>query len=147
MHNRGRGELTEAHTTYRDVVIDVRDELLAAVERALVAGVSRANLWIDPGIGFAKTARQSLMLLANTERLVETGYPVIVGPSRKSFIGEVARDRAGRAPSSTERLGGTAAAVAAAVLLGARAVRVHDVREMAQATAIAVALRGARGGI
>jgi dihydropteroate synthase len=145
MHNRGRGEQSAENTRYEDVVSEVRGELLSAVERAVSAGVERARIWIDPGIGFAKTARQSIALLARTDVLVATGQRVLVGPSRKSFIAEVAKDARGEPPSALDRLGGTAATVATAVLLGAHAVRVHDVAEMRQAALLGRALREARG--
>jgi dihydropteroate synthase len=145
MHNRGQGERSGDNVRYVDVVDEVRSELLAAVERAVKAGVARSRVWIDPGIGFAKTARQSIALLARTDVLVATGQRVLVGPSRKSFIAELAKDPRGEAPSALERLGGTAATVATAVLLGAQAVRVHDVAEMRQAALLGLALREARG--
>lgn len=144
MHNRGQGECSGPNIAYGDVVEDVRAELLAAVERALAAGVARERIWIDPGIGFAKTAPQSAALLARTDVLVATGLRVLVGPSRKSFIAELARSPAGEAPGARERMGGTAAAVACACMLGAHAVRVHDVAEMRQAALIGARLREVR---
>lgn len=146
MHNRGQGERRGANIVYDDVVRDVRDELLSAVERAVRAGVPRERIWIDPGLGFAKTAQQSLALLARTDVLVATGQRVLVGPSRKSFIAEVARAPDGQAPEARERLGGTAATVAVAALLGAHAVRVHDVAQMRQAALVASSLRAVRAG-
>ncbi|HEX6243896.1 MAG TPA: dihydropteroate synthase [Polyangiales bacterium] len=146
MHNRGQGERRGANILYDDVTRDVLDELTRAVERAVQAGVARERIWIDPGIGFAKTASQSLTLLARTDALVQTGLRVLVGPSRKSFIAEVAKLPGGEPPGPLERLGGTSACVAVAVLLGAHAVRVHDIAEMRQATLLASALRGARPG-
>jgi dihydropteroate synthase len=144
MHNRGRGECTGANVHYRDVVGEVRDELLRAVDRALSSGVSRERIWLDPGIGFAKTAGQSIAVLANLGRLLETGQRVLVGASRKSFIAQLAPDAGGAAPDPGERGGGTAAAIALAVMQGAHAVRVHDVAMMRQAATIAVHVREAR---
>jgi dihydropteroate synthase len=144
MHNRGQGERRGANIQYADVTRDVLDELSQAVGRAVRAGVSRERIWIDPGIGFAKTAAQSLTLLARTDALVQSGLRVLVGPSRKSFIAEVAKLPSGESPGPLERLGGTSACVAIAVLLGAHAVRVHDVSEMRQAALLAAAMRGAR---
>jgi dihydropteroate synthase len=143
MHNRGQGECSGPNVVYADVAAEVRAELLDAVARALAAGVARERIWIDPGIGFAKTAAQSAALLARTDLLVATGQRVLVGPSRKSFIAELARKPSGEAPGVRERLGGTAAAVACACLLGAHAVRVHDVAEMRQAALIGARLREA----
>lgn len=152
MHNRHRGEVEGDNTRYDDVVADVLRELMGAVEKAVSLGIPRARLWLDPGIGFAKTAAQSAELLAATTRFVATGYPVLVGPSRKSFIAELAPNADGQRPGPDARLFGTAAAVTAAVLGGAHAVRVHDVTEMKQVVAVALAMRdalhrdGARAG-
>jgi dihydropteroate synthase len=137
MHNRGQGERRGSNIEYRDVVGDVLTELSRAVERAVSAGVERQRIWIDPGIGFAKTAAQSLALIGRTDALVATGQRVLVGPSRKSFIAEVAKLPGGEAPGALERVGGTAACIAIAVLLGARAVRVHDIVDMRQAALVA----------
>ena len=141
MHTRGRGEVERPNTDYRDVVEDVLRELLAVAARAEAIGVERSKLWLDPGIGFAKTPRQSARLLAATDAFVATGHPILVGPSRKSFLAELAPNADGSRPAPKDRLGGTAAAVTAAVLRGAHAIRVHDVRMMAQAVRVAEALR------
>lgn len=144
MHNRGRGERSPANTRYGDVGQEVRDELMAAVDRAVTAGVAAECIWIDPGVGFAKTAAQSAAVLARTDLLVATGQRVLIGPSRKSFIAELAPLASGEPPEVAERRGGSAAALAITVLLGAHAVRVHDVLEMRQAAQLAVRLREAR---
>ena len=138
MHNRGDGSNTGLHIEYNDVVKDVRAELMQAVERAIDAGVVEDRIWLDPGIGFAKTALQSVTLLASIDALVDTGFRVLVGPSRKSFIAALS-SRGGVAPGADARLGGSAAAVALAVLRGAHAVRVHDVADMYQAVRVAEA--------
>lgn len=137
MHTRGRGELSAEQINYRDLVADVIDELMTAVARAVARGVLRERIWIDPGIGFAKTAAQSLALIAATDAFVATGHRVLVGPSRKSFIASVAPDHGGGVPLAVAREGGTAAAVTLAVLGGAHAVRVHDVAPMRQAVLVA----------
>ncbi|MBN1653582.1 MAG: dihydropteroate synthase [Deltaproteobacteria bacterium] len=141
MHTRGKGEITEQNVYYQDVVKQVIIELMKAVDRAKEAGVDPKRIWIDPGIGFAKTPEQSIQLLACTDELVATGFPVLVGPSRKSFIAKVAPDYGGGRPSPSDRLGGTAAAVAVAVFGGASAVRVHDVRMMRQVVLVAESMR------
>ena len=141
MHNRGRGEVRSPNTDYRDIVQDVIDELLQAAERVERAGVPRAAVWLDPGLGFAKTGRQSAALLSSLGRFRKTGYRVLVGPSRKSFIAELAPSRSGELPSADDRLGGTAAAVAICVAAGVDAVRVHDVHIMSQLVRVAEALR------
>lgn len=141
MHTRGRGECSGENVRYADVVAEVRDELLCALERAERYGVQRCKVWLDPGLGFAKTSLQSLAVLTQVESLIATGQRVLVGPSRKSFVAEIARNPAGDLPPPTDRLGGSAAAVTLAVLRGVHAVRVHDVKEMAQAMRVAHAAR------
>jgi len=141
MHSRGTGAVEVPNTTYRDVVTDVLAELHAAAERAAACGISRDRLWLDPGLGFAKTAAQSMALLARTEALVASGMRVLCGPSRKGFIAEYAPSPNGERPSASEREPGTLAAITIAVLQGASAVRVHDVRAARQAVLVADAAR------
>jgi dihydropteroate synthase len=141
MHTRGQGEVEPPNTVYAELVADVVRELLAAVERAEQCGIARRRLWIDPGIGFAKTARQSAALLGRTDALVATGLRVLCGPSRKGFIAELAPGPLGQRPAPSEREPGTLAAVTASVLQGASAVRVHDVRGARQAALLAAAMR------
>lgn len=145
MHNRNHGEVTEENSRYDDVVEDVRSELLAAVSRATAAGVPSEKIWLDPGVGFAKTPQQCALVLRSLSRLVDTGHRVLVGSSRKSFIAALAPNANGAKPATSERLGGTAASVALAVQQGAAAIRVHDVAMMRQAALIAVALRTEAG--
>jgi dihydropteroate synthase len=146
MHNRGDGSVGGANILYRDVVEDVLGELQRAVERAVRAGVRVENIWLDPGVGFAKAAADSVVVMAALPRFVQTGHRVLLGPSRKSFISAV-EAQAGVSPQSAplERLGGTAAAVAMGVALGVHAVRVHDVPEMRQTVLVTEALLAARG--
>jgi len=146
MHNRGRGELRSPNIEYQDLVEEVLDELLAGAERVERAGVPRASVWLDPGLGFAKTARQSAILLSSLGRFRKTGYRVLVGPSRKSFIAELAPNPGGELPPADDRLGGTAAAVAICAAAGVDAVRVHDVRVMSQLIRFSEALLKFRGG-
>ena len=140
MHSRGRGEVRPPHTDYENVTDDVIGELLAAAERVERAGVPSRSVWLDPGLGFAKTTSQSVELLSSLGRFRKTGYRVVVGPSRKSFIAELAPTPSGDRPSPEDRLGGTAAAVALCAAAGVDAVRVHDVRMMRQVVAVARAL-------
>jgi dihydropteroate synthase len=123
-----RGDFTSMHREprYDDVMGDVVSELEESLGRAARGGVSRSQVIVDPGIGFAKDARHSLEALARLAELRALDRPVLVGPSRKSFIGRVLDLPVDR------RLMGTAAAVAACVLGGAHIVRVHDVAEMLQ---------------
>jgi dihydropteroate synthase len=139
MHMRGTPRDMRERATYRDVVGEVRSELAAAMARAEEAGVQRERILLDPGIGFAKTAEQSMEVLARLSELLSLGRPLFVGPSRKSFIGAVT----GAPPD--ERLSGTLAAVTAAVLAGAAFVRVHDVAASRQAARVAAALRTSGG--
>jgi dihydropteroate synthase len=135
-HLRGEPATMQEGIHFSDVVQEVADELRASVRTAVQAGVSAEQIWVDPCIGFGKTAEQSLQLLRASGRLKEElGYPVLVGPSRKSFIGAVT----GQPPD--ERLLGTCAAVAAVVLAGADGVRVHDVGELLPAIRVADAIR------
>ncbi|MEM6956063.1 MAG: dihydropteroate synthase [Myxococcota bacterium] len=129
MHNRQRGEVVGQQAHYTDVVHEVCEELSARVERAVDAGVARDVIWLDPGVGFAKGALDSARVIANLGPLLDLGHRVLVGHSRKSFISALTAE----APPK-QRLGGTAAALAVAVMQGASAVRVHDVAMMVQAT-------------
>jgi len=143
MHNRGRGEVDDTNTAYADVVTDVVRELGGGVDRAVAAGIPRERIWIDPGIGFAKTSAQSAHLLGATATLVATGQRVLVGASRKSFIAAIERARdPAREPGPHQRLGGSLAAAVVAVLGGAHAVRVHDVAATRQAIRVAEAAAG-----
>lgn len=125
---------------YGDVVSDVVREWTAAANQALTAGLSREDLLLDPGLGFTKNARHSIELCRRLGELCALGFPVLVGPSRKSFLARIAaREGAPPAPPS-ERIGGTIAAVLACVRRGATVVRVHDVAAIVQAMAIDTAI-------
>ncbi|MGE2724305.1 dihydropteroate synthase [Mycolicibacterium pulveris] len=113
---------------YRDVVADVRAELLAGVDAAVAAGVDPGRLIIDPGLGFAKTAEHNWALLRALPELVGTGIPVLVGASRKRFLGSVLADADGRPRPPDGRETATAVISALAGMHGAWGVRVHDVR-------------------
>ena len=140
MHTRGRPEDMYAHAEYRDVVTDVLDDLGRAVIRAQDLGVHRDRLMVDPGIGFAKRANHSLQLLTSLARFTDLGLPILVGPSRKSFMA------AATGPLNTEdRDWATAAAVTAAILGGAHMVRVHNVEKLVTVAKVADSLRLAAG--
>ncbi|MCA9530437.1 MAG: dihydropteroate synthase [Myxococcales bacterium] len=163
MHTRGRGEVTPPNTRYASLLDEVLDELRAGVERALEAGLERERVWLDPGLGFAKTAAQSGALLACTAAFVDTGHKVIVGASRKSFIAELAAREPGRsgvpaaeAVAATGRAeappdrreGGSIAAAVIAAMAGAHAVRAHEVAATVQAVRLTGAVAGlARRGV
>jgi dihydropteroate synthase len=136
MHLRGGFDSMHRAPAYRDVRGEIVRELAAALARAEAAGIARERTIVDPGLGFSKEAAHSLEALRRLGELATLDRPVLVGPSRKSFIGRVL------GTGVDDRLMGTAAAVAASVLLGAHLVRVHDVREMAQVLRVADAVRG-----
>jgi dihydropteroate synthase len=136
MHLRGSFSDMHRQPRYDDVAREVVAELREAIARGEAAGVSREQLIVDPGIGFAKDAGHSLEMLRRLAELQGLDRPVLVGSSRKSFLGKVLDRPVG------ERLMGTAAAVAACVLAGAHIVRVHDVREMAQVARVCDAIVG-----
>ena len=139
MHTRGRPSDMYAHADYGDVVAEVSSDLQRCIDRALECGIARERILIDPGLGFAKHAEQSFAALAGIDRLAELGFPLVVGPSRKSFMTSAA------GPLDPEaRDWPTAAAVTAAVLGGAHVVRVHRVAEMVQVVRVADAIRNAR---
>lgn len=144
MHMRGRSSDMYRHAAYADVVDDVARELEAALDRAADAGIRREQVILDPGLGFAKRAAQTFAVLAGLDTLAALDRPLLVGPSRKSFL----QDVVGECPPG-EREWGTAATVAAAVLLGAHVVRVHGVRAMTQVVRVADRLRRAapRAGV
>ncbi len=131
MHMRGTPATMQSLTDYDDVVRDVVRELARSVARCVRAGIPKAAIAVDPGIGFAKTVAQNLALIKGLRSFKRIGCPVLVGPSRKSFIGKVL----GIADPAARRWG-TAAAVSAAVMNGAHIVRVHDVDEMRQVAGI-----------
>lgn len=136
MHMQGEPRTMQADPRYDDVVTEVIDWLTARAAAAMAAGVARERIWLDPGIGFGKTAAHNLALTAGLERLVVAGFPVLYGASRKRMIEAID-------PSATEagdRLGGSLALALAAARYGAAIIRVHDVRETVQALAVQAAL-------
>ncbi len=138
MHMRGTPETMQRDPRYADVAGEVADELAAALERARAAGIADERVVLDPGIGFAKTAEHNLELLARLGELARLGRPLLLGPSRKSFLGRIL----GGIPAE-ERDAGTAAACVVGLLHGARVFRVHDVLGVRQALDVAEAVRRA----
>jgi len=145
MHNRSKprnatqeerlgGRYVGMH--YDDLVGDVLRELCAQIDRARQAGIADGQIIVDPGIGFGKTVEQNLELLRRTSSFAELGYPVLLGPSRKSFIGYTLD------LPQEERLEGTAAAVAIGIAQGADIIRVHDVQAMSRVARMADAILG-----
>ena len=135
MHSRGDSQSMDALTAYGDLVDEVVGELQEASSRARGAGVAASQLIWDPGLGFAKSEAQCLSLLDGLGRLRAQGYPLLVGPSRKRFIGAVLNE-----PRPRARLWGTAAVVCKAIAAGADLVRVHDVGPIVQTARMADAL-------
>ncbi|HEX8959599.1 MAG TPA: dihydropteroate synthase, partial [Solirubrobacterales bacterium] len=136
MHMRGDPRTMQESPEYDDVVEDVKAFLAERLEAAIAAGVAEERVWLDPGIGFGKTLEHNLELLRRLGELRELGCPLVVGASRKSFIGKIDGSPVG------ERLGGTIAASVLAAAEGADVLRVHDVAEVAQAVKLAGAVLG-----
>ena len=139
MHMRGEPRTMQAAPHYDDVTAEVCRHLSERARIAREAGVAREAIWLDPGIGFGKTAAHSLTLLSQLDRIVALGFPVLLGVSRKSFLKTVDPT----AVSASDRLGGSLAAALAGARAGVAAVRVHEVRETAQALAVQAAIMAA----
>jgi dihydropteroate synthase len=137
MHMLGNPRTMQSNPTYDNVVADVKAALIGWAGDALAAGVPDAAIVLDPGIGFGKTREHNLQLLKGIPSLCEPGFPILIGTSRKSFIGttlDVPVD---------QRVEGTAATIAWAVAQGAKIVRVHDVKEMVRVVRMTEAIAGA----
>jgi dihydropteroate synthase len=141
MHLRGAPRTMQDGPRFGDVVGEVESELRAAVERARAAGVAPDALAIDPGIGFGKTLAHNLALLAAVPRLAAGGLPVVVGTSRKSFIGHLTG-----VVAPADRLAGSLASAVLAARDGARILRVHDVAATVEALAVQAAIDAMRTG-
>ncbi|HEU0016302.1 MAG TPA: dihydropteroate synthase, partial [Longimicrobium sp.] len=136
MHMRGTPETMQGLADYEDVALEVADELADALMRAEVAGIARRRVVLDPGIGFAKTAEQNVELIARMREVeMRVGRPLLLGPSRKSFLGALL----GGVPAE-ERDAGTVGACVAGLARGARVFRVHDVRSARHALDVAHAI-------
>jgi dihydropteroate synthase len=126
---------------YDDLLGEVTAYLRAGVARAVEAGIPKERIWVDPGIGFGKTLDHNLELLRRLRELESLGCAIMVGTSRKSFIGRIlARDRGGELAPPQERVWGTAATLAVSIANGASIVRVHDVAEAVQVCRVADAI-------
>jgi dihydropteroate synthase len=135
MHMKGYPRTMQRRPAYRSLMGEIFHFLSDRVELALSRGIRAGQIVVDPGIGFGKTGRHNLEILHRLPELRPLGRPLLVGPSRKAFIGKLLD------LPPTDRLEGTAAAVAAAVLGGARLIRVHDVAAMARVAKVAEAIR------
>lgn len=135
MHLRGTPQTMQQLTDYDDVVDDIIHVLQARANAAIAAGITPDNIILDPGIGFAKTHEQNLDILRHIPRLRALGYPLLIGPSRKRFIGDILNQ-----PDPQQRVWGTSAACCAAIAHHADILRVHDVAEMADVCRVADAI-------
>jgi dihydropteroate synthase len=122
------------------VIADVTAGLQRSIAIALRGGIRKTQIVLDPGIGFGKSHAQNYELLRKLPALAKLGYPLLLGTSRKGFLGATL-GRKGKSAPVEDRLWGTAATVAASILFGAHIVRVHDVREMAQVARVSDAAR------
>ncbi len=138
MHIKGTPKDMQKNPVYEALIPEILDYLRGSIRAAFEAGVERDKIIIDPGIGFGKTTAQNLEILKNLEIFTSLELPVLVGPSRKAFIGNVI----GGAPAH-ERMEGTLAALSIAIINGADIVRVHDVKEAARAAGVADAIKRA----
>ncbi|MBO0901346.1 dihydropteroate synthase [Cellulomonas sp. zg-ZUI222] len=145
MHWRGHADVMDAHDVYDDVVGDVRRELAQRVAALHAAGVRDEQVVLDPGLGFAKTGESNWPLLAHLPDLVADGYPVLVGASRKRFLGHLLAGPDGTPAAPEARDDATAAVTALAAAAGAWAVRVHEVAASAAAVRVAARWRDAQG--
>lgn len=136
MHMLGTPRTMQEDPVYGDVVDEVKAFLSERFEAAIATGIEEQRIWLDPGIGFGKTAEHNMELLRRLSELRDLGRPLVVGTSRKGFIGKV--DGSG----ASERLGGTIASSVLAAAEGADVLRVHDVAEVGQALAVATAILG-----
>ncbi|HEX5592340.1 MAG TPA: dihydropteroate synthase [Solirubrobacterales bacterium] len=136
MHMLGEPRTMQQDPRYDDVVADVKAFLAERLEAAVAAGIDENRVWLDPGIGFGKTGVHNMELLRRLGELRELGRPLVIGTSRKSFIGKVDGSPA------DQRLGGTIASSILAAAEGADVLRVHDVAEMRQALTVAAAILG-----
>jgi dihydropteroate synthase len=135
MHIRGTPKTMQTLTDYQDLMADITQFLMHQVAASQQAGIEDSHIILDPGIGFAKTYQQNLTLLRELPQLRALGYPILVGVSRKSFIGHILNQ-----PNPKARVWGTAAACSAAIAKGADILRVHDVAEMYDVCRVADAI-------
>ncbi len=135
MHIRGTPQTMQTLTDYHDLIGEIYELLEGQIQAAIQAGIGRSRLIIDPGIGFAKTAEQNIQLLQQLATFRSLGVPLLIGVSRKSFIGRILNQ-----PDPKQRVWGTAAACCAAIAAGSDILRVHDVAEMHDVCRVADAI-------
>jgi len=134
MHTKGTPQTMQNNPEYGNLILEIKDKLRDIIEKAVAGGIKKENIIIDPGIGFGKTLEHNLQILNRLFEFKELGSPILVGPSRKSFIGKLI----GSKPD--KRIFGTAASVAIAIKNGADIVRVHDVKEIREAVVVSDAI-------
>ncbi|MFT5128090.1 MAG: dihydropteroate synthase, partial [Rhodothermales bacterium] len=135
MHMRGTPQTMQQNLHYNDLVGEIRAYFQSRIDALRTAGVADSAIILDPGIGFAKSAEQNLILIQRLAEFADLGFPILLGPSRKSFIGRILGIE-----DPAERIWGTAASVAIGIANGASIIRVHDVREMRQVCDLAAAI-------
>lgn len=135
MHMRGTAATMQRKTNYDNLIPDIISQLKIAVQNCLEMGIASSNIIVDPGIGFAKTAEQNLEILNHLQKFQVLKQPLLIGTSRKSFIGKILND------DSCDRLAGTISSCILAVLHGAHILRVHDVQKLKQAVTVADAIK------
>ncbi len=128
-HSRGNSKTMDSLAKYKNVVKDVKNELSNQIDLALSKGVKKEQIIIDPGLGFAKNVDQNLSLLKNLEEFISMNYPLLIGASRKRFIGSVINE-----PNPNKRIFGMAAVASRCVMAGVDFLRVHDIKEIFQVT-------------
>ena len=131
MHAQGEPRTMQTNPTYDDVLLDVYDALSARIDSLVAAGIPRARITADPGIGFGKTQAHNLAILNRISLFHGLGVPILLGASRKRFIGTI-----GNAPEARDRAPGSIAVALAAIAQGVQIIRAHDVAEHAQAIAL-----------
>ncbi|MCP4022202.1 MAG: dihydropteroate synthase [Desulfobacteraceae bacterium] len=145
MHMKGTPETMQINPDYDDLMLEITDYLNSRALFAINKGISKENIILDPGIGFGKTVEHNLVLINHLEKLTALGYPVLMGPSRKSFIQNILTDDEKKPirPDSKKTEYGTLAAVSACLFKGAHIVRVHDVEQVSPLTRIIDSIRNA----
>jgi dihydropteroate synthase len=139
MHSQGTPKTMQANPYYQDVVVEVIDFIKLRIDSALASGVEKINILIDPGIGFGKRRQDNLDLLANLDKLVALGFPVLIGTSRKRFMGSICAVN-----ETSELVTATAVTTAIGVMEGVKIFRVHDVKANRQAADVAWAIKQSR---
>ncbi len=146
MHMKGTPETMQVNPNYDDLMLEITNYLEARAVFAMEKGIQKDRIILDPGIGFGKTVEHNLVLINHLDRLISLGYPVLMGPSRKSFIQNILseKEKTTIGPENIKTEYGTLAAVAASVMNGAHIVRVHDVKKVKSFTHIIDSIRNAK---